>query len=250
MPYFKWNDHQIFYRQQGEGPLLLILPGNTASSICHQGEADYFCNRFHVVSFDFLGTGQSDRIPTWPDDWWGQGASQARALVEHLGRQDCIVMGTSGGAAIALRMAIQYPRVVRAVIADSCIETFTNEMAEKNVIQERKDPSPEQIQFWQYAHGSDWEQVITADTAMVLRFVERGGDWFQGRLNEVQCPVLLTASREDSFLAPVFPNVSKMAEQIPNCRLFVNNRGGHPLMWTAPQDFRAVSDYFFKTIEA
>jgi len=110
MPYFKWNDHQIFYRQQGEGPLLLILPGNTASSICHQGEVDYFSDRFFALSLDFLGTGQSDRIPTWPDDWWGQGASQARALVEHLGRQDCIVMGTSGGAAIALRMAIQFPR--------------------------------------------------------------------------------------------------------------------------------------------
>jgi len=36
MPTFTWNDHQIFYRKQGKGSLLLILPGSRASSICHQ----------------------------------------------------------------------------------------------------------------------------------------------------------------------------------------------------------------------
>ena len=97
MPHFNWKDHQIFYQEQGEGPLLLILPGNTASSICHQGELDYFCDRFHTASLDFLGTGKSDRVATWAQDWWADGASQAKTLVEHLGYQECIVMGTSGG---------------------------------------------------------------------------------------------------------------------------------------------------------
>ena len=32
MPYVTHDDHRLFYREQGNGPLLLILPGNTASS--------------------------------------------------------------------------------------------------------------------------------------------------------------------------------------------------------------------------
>jgi len=76
MPYFNWNDHQIFYREQGESPLLLILPGNTASSICCQGEIDYFSSHYHTASLDFLGTGKSDRVVIWAQDWWADGASQ------------------------------------------------------------------------------------------------------------------------------------------------------------------------------
>jgi valacyclovir hydrolase len=42
MPFFNNNDHQLFYREVGTGPLLLILPGNTASSACHEGEMQHF----------------------------------------------------------------------------------------------------------------------------------------------------------------------------------------------------------------
>ena len=98
MPHFIYNNHQLFYREQGNGPLLLILPGNTASSACHEGELTYFGQRYHAVSLDFLGAGQSDRLAVWPDDWWGQGAHQARELIEHLRQTRCLVMGTSGGA--------------------------------------------------------------------------------------------------------------------------------------------------------
>jgi valacyclovir hydrolase len=248
MPYFDWNGHQIFYREQGKGPLLLILPGNTASSKWHQVELDYFSNRYRVSSIDFLGTGKSDRLAIWAEDWWAQGASQAEALLKYLGYEDCIVMGTSGGAAVALLMAIHFPEKVRAIIADSCVERFSKEMAHRNVYQERKQRMPDQVKFWKYAHGADWEQVIEADTAMLLRFADQGGDWFAGRLSEIKCPVILTASKQDEALPQVAQQLGRMYEQIADCRVFLNNRGGHPLMWSAPQDFRYISDYFLKAI--
>lgn len=46
---------------------MLILPGNTASSSCYQGEMDYFSDRYRVASLDFLGTGRSDRLSVWPE---------------------------------------------------------------------------------------------------------------------------------------------------------------------------------------
>jgi len=183
------------------------------------------------------------------DDWWEQGAEQAKALVDHLGYQDSVVMGTSGGGVIALLMAICFSDRVRAVIADSCVARFPKEMMEQRVYDDRKQRTAEQVQFWEVAHGADWEKVIEADTSLVLRFVESGGDWFGDRLRKIECPVILTGSREDSVLPQVVRQVSWMVEQIPDSRLFLNNKGGHPLMWSSPQDFRAISDYFLKTVD-
>lgn len=248
MPHFIWNSHHVFYREQGKGSLLLILPGNTASSICCQGEIDYFSDRYHTASLDFWGTGKSDRVTIWAHDWWADGASQAKALVEHLGYQECIVMGTSGGGAAALLMAIHFPKMVRAVIADSCVEQISKAFTQKHLIGDRNRRTAGQVQFWEFANGADWNQVVEADTAMLLHFADQGGDWFKGQLGEIQCPVLLTASKLDDALPQVVEQVSRMSEQIAGCQVFLNNSDRHPLMWSSPQDFRPISDYFLKTV--
>jgi pimeloyl-ACP methyl ester carboxylesterase len=249
MPYFTYQGHHLFYREQGDGPLMLILPGNTASSACHQGDVDYFGTRYHAVSLDFLGTGRSDRQAAWPTDWWAQGAHQAGALIEHLGYEDAIVTGASGGAIVALLMAIHHPNYVRAVIADSLVERFTPEMLQANVIEDRAQRTPGQVQFWTFAHGEDWEQVIEADTDVIRRLVEDdGGAWLEGRLGQIRCPVLLTASLGDTMLPGVAHQVTGMAQQIETCYAFFTNSGDHPMMWTQPQAFRCAADSFLKNL--
>jgi pimeloyl-ACP methyl ester carboxylesterase len=239
------NRRRLHYREQGQGPPLIILPGNTASSACHQGELAYWSDRFRAVSLDLLGTGRSDRVAVWADDWWQSGARQVQALLDHLERQTCIAMGTSGGAIVALWTAILYPDCVRAVVADSCVARFPLDLLD-NLLYERARRTPDQVAFWQGAHGKDWEQVIEADTDLIRRFVERGGDWFGPRLGEIRCPVLLTASLQDAALPRVSHQNCRMAEQIPNCRLYLHNEGGHPLMWSQPEAFRLLADRFLR----
>jgi pimeloyl-ACP methyl ester carboxylesterase len=222
----------------------LILPGNTASSACHLGELAYYGGRYTAVSLDYLGTGRSDRVAVWADDWWRSGARQVRALLDHLGIETCIVTGTSGGAIVALWTAILNPDRVRAVVADSCVPTFTRQMLDTTLIPDRAQRTPDQVAFWRGAHGEDWEQVVEADTDLIRRFVERGGDWFGDHLLAIQCPVLLTASKRDAVLSQVARQNCHMAEQIPDSRLYLHNEGGHPLMWSQPEVFRAVTDLF------
>lgn len=249
MPAFTHDDHQLFYREQGKGPLLLILPGNTASSANHAGELDYFGQRYRAVSLDFWGTGQSDRLETWPENWWEVGAHDAAALIEHLGEERALVIGTSGGAIVALFMALLYPERVRGVIADSTVERFTKASIQ-DAVAERAKRSPEQIAFWISAHGDDWEAVVNADSNMLLRFVKKTrGDWARSRLAEIQCPVLLTASLEDPLLPKVGKQLMSMSKQIPNSRAFLTGGGEHPLMWSRSEDFRRVSDYFLARLE-
>ncbi|MBI9043637.1 MAG: alpha/beta hydrolase [Anaerolineaceae bacterium] len=249
MSFVNWKENKVFYRQQGSGPDLLVLPGNTATSICHQGEIDYFKSHYRVTSIDFLGTGHSDRVSEWPVDWFKQCAQQVQALLEHLNINECILMGTSGGASIALLAAIHFPERIKAVIADSGMEFLSKETTEIEIIEDRKQRTGDQIGFWKFAQGTDWEQVVNADSDMLVRFAEQGGDCFAGQLKNITCPVLLTGSKADQSIPDILEQFSSMAAQIPGCRLYVHHQGSHPLMWSSPDDFRAVSDYFLRSLK-
>lgn len=243
MPYFTTEGLSLYYREKGTGDLLLILPGNTASSACHGAELDYFGQAYHAVSVDFRGTGLSTRISPWPQGWWEKCADDLASLVSHLGKERSIVMGTSGGAQTALLFAIHYPELASAVIADSCVEFHSPENLRSEVA-ERGLRKAEQIAFWSHANGEDWAEVVAADTAMLLDFADRGGDLYHGQLHRIKCPVLFTGSLKDSFLADLGEQNIHMAKQVRNSRLFLCHDGDHPLMWTCPDVFRAVCDQF------
>jgi pimeloyl-ACP methyl ester carboxylesterase len=245
MPFFSSNNRRLFYREEGQGPLLLVLPGNTASSANYEAELAYFGRHYHAVSFDFLGTGQSERLERWPDDWWERGAYDALALVHHLREKECLVMGTSGGGVVALMMAILFPKQVQAVVADSCVERFSPEGLRAEVAVRQQRP-PELVGFWQYAHGDDWQQVVEADSNLLLRIAEGSGDWAGGRLKAISCPVLLTASLRDQSLPDVREQIGHMVEQIPKGTAFLVNEGDHPFMWSNPEYFRRMSNCFLK----
>jgi len=248
VPYFKYNSKQIFYREEGKGELLILLPGNTASSAAYENELKYFSQKYYAVSLDYLGTGLSDRLKKWPCNWWEECAKQVKNLIEHLNYEKAILLGTSGGAVISLLTTILYPDVVKAVIGDSFVEKFTHEMLEHNVIEQRKQKSEIMVQFWQHLHGSDWEEVIKADTEMLKQFTDQGGEWLLNRVEEIHCPVLLTASKKDNMLPNVVQHMCSLAKKIKKSKLFINDKGGHPLIWTQPDDFKIICEYFLKTL--
>ncbi|HEX2987704.1 MAG TPA: alpha/beta hydrolase [Chloroflexota bacterium] len=247
MPYFTNNGHRLHYREAGSGPLLLLLHGNTASSVNHEGELAHFCDRFHVVALDFLGTGLSDRMKEWPDDWWAQGARDGAVLAEHLGYERTFVAGTSGGGIAALQMAIFFPDLVDAVIADSCPAHTTPE-ERRNEVAFRSRRSPRQIEFWHRAHGDDWEEVVESDSQFLLRTAERNEDPLLGRLSSIRCPVLFTGSFRDKSIPTLDTQICGMAKEIPGSQIFMSNDGAHPLMWSAPNIFHRIADPFLDSL--
>lgn len=238
MPYFTSAGRRLHYRASGEGPLCLVLPGATASSAHHEGDLRRLSQQFglRAVSLDFAGTGQSGRLDRWPDDWWEQGAHDAAALVAHLGEETALVSGTSGGGVIALLAAILHPERVRAVIADSCIDVWDPDSLRVEMAK-RDARTPGQVGFWQHGHGDDWARVVEADSDLIRRFADAGADWFGGRLARIACPVLLTGSLRDDAIPTLGARQQAMALAIPDCQVFLYNRGGHPLMWSEPEAF-------------
>jgi len=244
MPILEFSNHRIFYRQQGAGPLLILLPGNTATSVCFQSELDYFASSYTVVSLDFLGTGLSERSESWPVNWWRDNAKQISALIAHLDLGPALLLGTSGGGISALWTAIDFPAQVRAVVADSVPARFSGDLL-RHVLAERRDPPEDLVRFYHHAQGEDWQAVIEADNSMLERFfTEYDGDVFGNRLLEICCPVLFTASRQDNFLIDPDATQTAMARAVRHGRLYMAPKGGHPFMWTAADEFRAVAGMF------
>lgn len=240
MAYLSINGHQLYYREKGTGELLLILPGNTASSASHIEDIDYFGEYYHTVSLDFWGTGKSDRVNNWTRNWWIEATKDAVSLVEHLNYDKANIIGCSGGAAIGLLMAALYPSKVRAVIADSELDQYPSDLIQL-CIEERKSKSKEQIDFWKNAHGDDWEDIVQKDTNLMLDLAING-HIFKDKLQDITCPVLFCGSLEEENYVPNFTEtIIKMTKQIKRAELFLVNDGNHPLMWTCKDQFRRIT---------
>ncbi|MFH0883185.1 MAG: alpha/beta hydrolase [bacterium] len=234
----------MHYREAGQGPLLLILPGNTSSSAMHAREIEYFSQRYRVICPDYLGTGKSSRLSDWPLDWWQRNVEDVAALLEYLGSGPAMMIGSSGGALVALTLAIDHAEMIRCVIAESCVTRYPADRLGE-MMQHRKEPSPELVGFWLMAHGADWREVVRADTDMMLRLAEQGDvDYFEGRLKQIRCPVLLAGSLRDTTVPQIGTQLPEMAAQIPGAELLLVNEGEHPLLWTVPEVFYATADSF------
>lgn len=247
MPYFIMNDLKLHYLENGQGDLVVFLPGNTASASHYQQDLDRLSDFYRTAALDFPGTGKSTRLQDWTDEWWQLCASCTAELIDHLCYQQAYLIGSSGGAITALLTAIQFPTKVKAVVADSAPAKWNPDIL-KEILPSRNDPSADQIAFYQYGHGEDWQEVVKQDTEMLWHFAERGGDWFEDTLEKITCPVLFTGSMEDEFIPDIGKQLADMAHQVKDSRVFLTHQGGHPLMWTCPDDFYRQIFNFFDTV--
>ena len=238
---------RLAWRERGSGPLLVLLPGSTASSAHHAGELEYFGRRFRAAALDLPGTGRSERRDRWPDDWWDLGAHAAAALVDRLAAGPAVLVGSSGGGVVALLAAALHPASVRAVIADSTVPRYDPDFLRRAAVL-RKLETPPSVAFWEHGHGEDWREVVDADSAFLERIGAAGGDPFAGRLTRVGCPVLLTGSLGDELIGGIGEGALEIARAIPGSQVFLTREGKHPMIWTRPAEFRAVADAFLAAL--
>lgn len=141
MASFKFRDrHEIAYTEFGGGPAavtakgtrgrtarsakalqrpVILIHGLLLSQTMDQKLAEDLAGRGNrVITVDLLGHGRSDR----PRDMWLYSmqafGAQVVALMDHLGIEEAVVMGTSLGANTALELAATAPERLRAMIIE------------------------------------------------------------------------------------------------------------------------------------
>jgi len=112
------HGHDMAYRREGDGPVLLFLHGIAGSSRTWRDVIPRLADRFTVIAPDLIGHGQSDK-PVG-DYSLGAFASGVRDLLEILGIGRATVIGQSFGGGVALQFVYCYPeRCDRLVLVDS-----------------------------------------------------------------------------------------------------------------------------------
>lgn len=112
------------YRQQGEGPLLLLIHGAEADHTMFLGLMEELAADFTVVAYDQRDSGRTanGEAPYGLDELAGDAAGLIRALAPTPpGR--CHVFGTSFGGQIAQVLAARHPEVVDRLVLGSTWRT-------------------------------------------------------------------------------------------------------------------------------
>jgi pimeloyl-ACP methyl ester carboxylesterase len=108
------NGCGLYYEEAGEGvPILLIPPaGSTAST--WGAAADDLARIGRVIVYDRRGYARSGGEPPRR---MSTHTADAAALLERVGAEPAVVVGTSAGAAIAVDLAVRHPELVQVVVA-------------------------------------------------------------------------------------------------------------------------------------
>jgi pimeloyl-ACP methyl ester carboxylesterase len=120
MAFFRYEGHRLAYTVRGKGPhTTILMPGLLLSQKMQTPLAnDLAAHGNRVVTFDFLGHGESDRPQEMGRYSMPEFARQAVALLDHLELEQAVVGGTSLGANVTLEVAAQAPERLRGMIIE------------------------------------------------------------------------------------------------------------------------------------
>lgn len=111
--WFERDGVRLFAVENGEGPVLVMLHGGMASHVASLPLVAPLSSRYRVITPDVRGNGKS---------WYGgpltfnQLADDVAALLDHLGTDQGVIGGASGGSGAALRFALRYPDRTAALV--------------------------------------------------------------------------------------------------------------------------------------
>src|SRR4030088_1140392 len=126
MPFFKLEGQRLAYtdfpapaRSGRDGRVVVLLHGLLLTQEMHRPLAEDLAARGNrAITLDLLGHGASDR----PRDMWRYSMAfygeQVIALMDHLGIDQAVVMGTSLGANAALEVASMRPERLRGLVIE------------------------------------------------------------------------------------------------------------------------------------
>lgn len=108
------NGVRLFYEETGNGEPLVMAHGSWGDHHNWDLVVPALAERYRVITYDRRGHSQSERPETQGS--FDEDADDLAALIEALGIAPALVVGNSGGSIIALKVAVRWPEVLRALV--------------------------------------------------------------------------------------------------------------------------------------
>ena len=246
---------RLHYVECGEGPALVLLHGNGLMSdeFDLRSLHDAATRPYRVIAFDRPGFGYSERPGTtiWTPE------AQARLFykaLHQMGVERPIIVGHSGGALVALSMALDFPKYVRAITLVSgyyypsplpgaallsasalpgighllryTVAPILGRLLWPRLVKRMFAPAPvparfEQLPKWIALRPSQLA-ASSADIAMMVPSAAR----LCVRYRELTLPIAIIAGSGDKIVRPD-QNAERLHEEVQHSELIVEDDVGH-----------------------
>jgi pimeloyl-ACP methyl ester carboxylesterase len=252
MPKLNRDGVHIYYETHGEGPVILLTHGYSATAGMWKGQIAPLSQHHKLVLWDMRGHGQSD----YPEDQ-SQYSEQATvadmlALLDEVGAKRAIVGGLSLGGYMSLAFYRAHPERVSSLLIIDTGPGFKNDQAREawNTYAletadrfERQGLEPLQSASAERATAAHRSADGLARAARGM--LTQRDDRVMRILPEIKAPSLIVVGGEDK---PFLNASDYMAAKIPGSRKVVIPGAGHAANIDQPEAFnRAVLDFLGKS---
>jgi len=249
------------FKSYGDQPSpLIFIHGVGMRGDVWSPQVEYFSNDYQVITYDFLGHGESHLPPEEPvlDDY----VEQLNNLLKHLNLSLISLVGHSMGALISVAFALKYPDKVKALVLIN-IAFNRSEEAQKGVLnranqilQTNKILNIEQtLERWfkNKTSADDLKKIDKirnwlANTSpqgygRTYRLFALSDKVFLNKLSRLRPPVLYLTGDEDPNSTPAMSQ--QMAEETPNGSSNSLTGEAHMMSYIAANKVNPIIEQFF-----
>jgi pimeloyl-ACP methyl ester carboxylesterase len=273
VPYIESDGVSLYFEECGNGEALLFVHEMAGDLRSWAPQMRYFARRYRCIAYNARGYPPS-QVPQEPEAYsQAQAARDAANVIHGVGVEKAHVVGLSMGAFAGVHLALEFPQLVRSLVAAGCghgsaradqeqfradAERLASDVESKGMknlahvyagnasrVQfERKDP-----EGW-----AEWRDAFAehspVGTAMTLRNVQGKRPSLldlEDALRELDLPVLLIAGDEDD---PALEVTLWLKRTLPRAGLSVFPRSGHTVNLEEPALFNNRLQEFLWLVEA
>jgi len=249
------------FKSYGDQPSpLIFIHGVGMRGDVWSPQVEYFCSDYQVITYDFLGHGESPLPPEEPslDDY----VEQLNNLLKHLDLSLISLVGHSMGALISVAFALKHPEKVKALVPIN-IAFNRSEEAQKGVLnranqilQTKKILNIEQtLERW-FKNKTSADDLIKIDNVRnwlantsppgygrAYRLFALSDKVFLNKLSHLKPPVLYLTGNEDPNSTPAMSQ--QMAEETPNGSSKSITGEAHMMSYIAAEKVNPIIEQFF-----
>ena len=248
------NGIHLSVKEAGNGPDMVLIHGKGYSKENMDRLFNNYKDRFHVVSYDVRGHGESDKPEafTFADD-----VEDLYQLTIVLGLDKPIAIGFSMGSYIALRTAEDHPGIFSKLVligtkpgGQSSIVTIQEEAKAKGLSAEETSKLILKCMFAPQVTFDDIK-AFNKETASTVRLTAAQQDAITESMNgmelmsnikKVEVPVLCLTGEYDGVNTP--ETAKQIADALPDGRLEVIPNAGHIAFFENPEKVFECIDAF------
>ncbi|HMK65980.1 MAG TPA: alpha/beta fold hydrolase [Thermodesulfobacteriota bacterium] len=231
----------IYYEVHGQGPVMLLTHGFSATGRMWQRQIEAFSRNHTLILWDLRGHGRSD----YPDDpgLYSKALTLAdmAALLDQVGADRAIIGGLSLGGYMSLAFYREYPERVKALLIIDTGPGFRRDEAREAwnrkalaAADRYEKEGPDLLQSASLDQAEAKHRSATGLARAARGMLTQWDGQVIDSLPSIKVPTLIVAGGDDK---PYLPATDYMALKIPRARKVIIPKAGHAVNIDQPEIF-------------